>query len=127
MHLQLSKYFLFFAFINNYFLMNNQTVVLSGVLSEKPRKFLKEVLSIHCFSSSKSERPYNCCKKVFNHNDYFSFISASENRFVKIYKLKNDKKRFSIDQGVNFSKFVSNLLKTFIFFFKSKISKSFHE
>ncbi len=30
--------------------------------SGKSRNSLKEIQSIHCFSSSKSERPCNCCK-----------------------------------------------------------------
>jgi hypothetical protein len=79
------------------FFLNDQTVVMSGMYSEKTKNFLKEIRSILCFSSSKSERPYNCCKKVFKHNDYFSFMSASENCFVKICELKNDTKRFPIN------------------------------
>ena len=31
--------------------------------SGKPRHFLKVILSINCFSSSKLERPSNCCKE----------------------------------------------------------------
>ena len=42
---ELSLYFFFFADINNFFL-NDQTMVLSGMYSEKPRNLLKEIRSI---------------------------------------------------------------------------------
>jgi D-alanyl-lipoteichoic acid acyltransferase DltB (MBOAT superfamily) len=65
--------------------------------SKKPRNFLKEILSIHCFSSSNPERPCHCCKKEFKHNNDISFRSSSENFFIKGYELKNDTKRFQSD------------------------------
>jgi hypothetical protein len=42
-------------------LRNDQTVVLSGTYSGNERNFLKEILSMHCLSSSASERPCHCC------------------------------------------------------------------
>ena len=36
-------------------ILNNQTVVLFGMYPVTPRNFLKEILSIPCFSSSKSK------------------------------------------------------------------------
>jgi hypothetical protein len=54
-------------------------------------------------------------------------MSVSENGFAKIYGLKNDTKKFPIKYETNFNNFVSNRLEMFVFFFKSKISKSVHE
>jgi len=60
--LQLSQYYIFFAVINNYFyeLPSYDTV---RNLFRITKNFLKEIRSIHCLSSPKTERLCYCCKK----------------------------------------------------------------
>ena len=52
--------------------MFEQTLVLSGMYSRKPRNFLKEIQSIHCSLSAKSERQF-CSRK----NSTFNIIIDS--------------------------------------------------
>ncbi len=47
--------------------MIDQTLVLSGMYSGKARNFLKEIRSIHCSLSTKSEKQFYSCKtSTFN-------------------------------------------------------------
>src|SRR5664280_829017 len=39
-----------------------QTVERSGIISGNPKKFLKDIRSLDCLSSSGSDNPYHCCK-----------------------------------------------------------------
>jgi hypothetical protein len=58
--------------------MINQTLVLSSMYSGKPRNFLNEIQSIHCFLSAKSERQFYSCK-----NSTFNIIINSDSDLLQ--------------------------------------------
>ena len=58
---------------------------MSGIYSGKLRDFLKEIRSKHCFSSSKSERPFYCCEtSILKKVSYIIFMSVFRNYLINV-------------------------------------------
>jgi hypothetical protein len=94
---QLSSNLFFFAVINNSFSERSEYDTFWYVQG-KSKNFLEEIRLINCFSTSKSERPFDYCKKsIFNVKINSALGLPQENYFVQMYGYKYDMKRFPIN------------------------------